>query len=84
MGRNYYAILRGMKLITSTQSRAILTVDENPINWRTFEKLLKKVGVKPELVTPQGTKLYDEDKIKPLKNLLPKKRQPGSAYFQKR
>lgn len=78
--RNYYQ-LNGMKLLTSTQCRDKLRVDNKPINWRTFEKLLKKFKIKPELITPQGTKLYDEDKISPLKHNLPKTRRPGEAYF---
>jgi hypothetical protein len=69
-----FYMVGGMKLITSPQAIAILKVEGKPINWRTFVKLTQKHQIKPEMTLPQGTKLWDIDKVHKLAELLPKKR----------
>lgn len=79
------AILEDMALLTSPQALARLTIDNKPINWRTFLKLAEINKIEPDQILPQGTKLWDEEKIAFLATKLPKERIRGSVgFFKKR
>ncbi len=79
-----HTVNRGyMDFVTSTQARNILKVKDpetgkkKPIDWRTFTKMMKKVGIKPAFTTPQGTHLYKIKQIKELALKLPNIRKKG-------
>lgn len=76
-----YQVEGVIKLITSTQGMQILKVEGRPINIKTFKRILAQEGVGPEQTLPQGTHLYDEEKIKRLARKISKKRVPGKPLL---
>jgi len=86
-----YLTFNGMKLITSTQARTLWKIQGKPIDRRTFDKIVKYFGIKPEYTSPQGSRFFDEEKIKEIAPKLPRKRsqfRPETGglirYFQDR
>lgn len=72
-------------LITSGESRGMISVNGKPINPRTFEKLLEMANIKPVFIVPgTGVRLFSRKHIALLAKKLPRTLRRGEKLNFKR